>query len=180
MLLWFHSLLYIVMSTLRDTLQSMIVSFDFCTSDGKSPKSSSQSLTVGIVEVLKQYPLTRDLVHDKILYFYQIQLKLDKNPQNCKNSFCLGPFLTTKSRRYDDYKDSLSEIFFRNYAHKQGHMTGWPWAKQLAEQSATHMVENGRMTTHIRTRQQRASGRNDEKIVARHKQTLLSSSWMPL
>ena len=117
----------------------------FSYSDGKSPKSSSQP--VGIVEVLKQYPLTRDLVHDKILYFYQIQLTLDKNPQNCKNSFCLGPFLTTKSRRYDDYKDSLSEIFFRNYAHKQGHMkcklTGWPWAKQLAEQSAIHMVENG-------------------------------------
>ena len=119
-------------------------SFDFLYSDGKSPKSFLQSLTVGIVEVLKQYPLTRDLVHDKILYFYQIQLKLDKNPQNCKNSFCLGPFLTTKSRRYDDYKDSISEIFFRNYAHKQGHMTGWPWAKQLAEQSATHMVEHGR------------------------------------
>ena len=36
------------------------------------------------------------------------------------------------------------------------------------------------MTTHIRTRQQRTSGRNDEKMVARHKQTLFSSSWMPL
>ena len=67
------------MSTLRDMLQSMIL-FIFSYSDGKSPKSSSQPLTVGIVEVLKQYPLTRDLVHDKILYFYQIRLTLDKNP----------------------------------------------------------------------------------------------------
>ena len=39
-------------------------------SDGKSPKSSSPSLIVGIVEVLKQHPLTRDLARDKILYFY--------------------------------------------------------------------------------------------------------------
>ena len=29
-----------------------------------------------------------------------------------RNSFCLGSFLTTRSRRYDDYKDSLSEIPF--------------------------------------------------------------------
>ena len=175
--MWFHSLPYIVMSTLRDMLQSMFLLI-FLYSDGKSPKSSSQS--VGIVEVLKQYPLTRDLVHDKILYFYQIQLTLDKNPQNCKNSFCLGPFLTTKSRRYDDYKDSLSEIFFRNYAHKQGHMTGWPWAKTvIGTKCYTHGWKRS-MTTHIRTRQQRTSGRNDEKMVARHKQTLFSSSWMPL
>ena len=39
-------------------------------SDGKPPKSSSQSLIVGMVEVVKQYPLTRDHVRDKILYFY--------------------------------------------------------------------------------------------------------------
>ena len=46
-------------------------SFDsFLYSDGKSPKSSSLPLIVGIVEVLKQYPLTRDFVRDKILYFY--------------------------------------------------------------------------------------------------------------
>ena len=32
----------------------------------------------------------------------EIQLTLDKNPQNCKNSFCLGLFLTARSRRYDD------------------------------------------------------------------------------
>ena len=41
---------------------------------------------------------------------YEIQLTLNKNPQNCDDSFCLGSFLTTRSRRYDDNKDSLSEI----------------------------------------------------------------------
>ena len=36
----------------------------------------------------------------------------DKNPQNCKKSFCLGSFLTTRSRRCVDHKDRLSEIPF--------------------------------------------------------------------
>ena len=35
---------------------------------------------------------------------------------------CLGSFLTTRSRRYDNYKDSLSEIPFRHQTHTQGHM----------------------------------------------------------
>ena len=59
------------MSTLRDMLQPNDSFDSFLFSDGKSPKSSSQSLIVGTVEVLQQYPLTRDLVRDKILYFYQ-------------------------------------------------------------------------------------------------------------
>ena len=41
------------MPTLRDMLQPMILLILLCLSDGKSPKSSSQSLIVGIVEVLK-------------------------------------------------------------------------------------------------------------------------------
>ena len=36
---------------------------------GKSSRSSSQSFIIDIVEILQQYPLTRDLVHDKILFF---------------------------------------------------------------------------------------------------------------
>ena len=51
----------IVMPTLRDVLQPDSVDYFL--------SSVSQSLIVGIVEVLKQYPLTRDLVRDKILYF---------------------------------------------------------------------------------------------------------------
>ena len=83
--------------------------------------------------------------------------------KTAKNSFCLGSFLTAKSRRYDDYKDSLSEIRFSSPCTQQGDMecklTGWPWAKQLSEQSAKHMVEKRSMTVaHIRTRQQRTSG----------------------
>ena len=42
----------------------------------------------------------------------EIQLTLDMNPQNCKISLCLGSFLTTRSRRDDDYKDSLRKIPF--------------------------------------------------------------------
>ena len=57
-----------------------------------------------MVEVLKQCPLRRDLVRDKTLYFQhatsafryhfvvevvrdEIQLTLDKNPQNCNHFF---------------------------------------------------------------------------------------------
>ena len=36
----------------------------------------SNSLIVGIVEVLKQYPLTGDLFHDKILFFYPLATAL--------------------------------------------------------------------------------------------------------
>ena len=36
-------------------------------SAGKSSRSSSWSFIIDIVEVIQQYPLTRDLVHDKIL-----------------------------------------------------------------------------------------------------------------
>ena len=43
------------------------------------------------------------------------------------------------------------------------------------------MTEKRSMTVaHIRSRQQKTSGRNDEKMVARHKLTSFSSSWMPL
>ena len=49
-------------------------------------------------------------------------------------------------------------------------LTGWSGAKQLSEQNSVN----------IRTRQERTSGRNDENMVAGHKLTLFSSSWMPL
>ena len=43
------------------------------------------------------------------------------------------------------------------------------------------MTEKRAMTVaHSKTRQHRTSGRNDEKMVARHKQTSISSSWVPL
>ena len=67
--------------------------------------------------------------------------------KNARNSFCLRTFLTTRSRRYDDYKDSLSEIPFSSLCTQtRSHevlLTGWLWAKQLSEQSAIHMTENG-------------------------------------
>ena len=51
----------------------------------------------------------------------------------------------------------------------------------MSEQTAFHMVEKRAMTVaHIRTRQHKTSGKNDETMVARHKQTLFSSSWMPV
>ena len=81
------------MSTLRRIFQPMILLILFC------------FLTVGIVQVLEQYPLTEDLVRDKppflttqqpssatilwlLVYSFcgnvrdEIQLALDKNPQN--------------------------------------------------------------------------------------------------
>ena len=129
-------------------------------------------MVVGIVEVLKQCPLTQDLVRDKILYFYsatifaplplcgcwyvllletvrdEIQLTLEKNSQNCKHSFCLGSFLTTRARRYDDCKeDSLSEIPFSSLDTEtrslEVHTDSLALSQQLSEQSAVHMVENG-------------------------------------
>ena len=56
------------------------------------------------------YVLSLETVRD------EIQLTPDKNPHKTgRNSFCLGSFPTTRSRRYDDDKDSLSEIpFFRH------------------------------------------------------------------
>ena len=59
------------MSALRDMLQPMIILIQFCIMMGiyqNLPHNHSSSLIVGIVEVLKQYPLARDLVHDKILH----------------------------------------------------------------------------------------------------------------
>ena len=59
--------------------------------------------------------------------------------ETARNSFCLRSILTTRSRKYDDYKDSLSEIPFFVTRHKQAHMK----CKQASEQSDVHMVENG-------------------------------------
>ena len=53
----------------RDMLQPLIRPVVLRLSAGKSSRSSSYSFIIDIVEILKQYPLTRDLVHDKILSF---------------------------------------------------------------------------------------------------------------
>ena len=89
------------MSTLRDMFEPMILLILLCSLVG-----SHQNLHHPLPLLYCWDVLSVEIVRD------EIQLTPDKNPQNCKNSFCLGSFLTTKSRRYDDYKDSLSEIPF--------------------------------------------------------------------
>ena len=72
---------------------------------------------------------------------------MDKNPQNCKKFFLSWIFLTTRSRRKDDYKDSISEILFSSLdTQTRSHEVQTDWlglSQQLSEQSAIHMVENG-------------------------------------
>ena len=61
----------------------------------------------------------------------EIQLTLDKKPQNCKNSCCLGSFLTTRSRTYHDYNDSLSEIPFSSLdTQSKSHEVQTDWLAQ--------------------------------------------------
>ena len=56
-------------------------------------------------------------------------------------------------------------------------MTSWPWAKRssITKNAMLMTVGCGKLS-----QQKRTSGRNDEQDVLRHKQTLFSSSWMPL
>ena len=62
-------------------------------SPGKSSGSSSWSFTIYIVESRQQNPLTRDLVHDKILFFQYVRdgrrLTPDKNTQKNVMILCL-------------------------------------------------------------------------------------------
>ena len=93
-------------------------------------------------------------------------MTLDKNQLNCKSSFCLGSLLTTRSRRYDDYKDGLSEIPFLSLCTQtRSHEVQTAW---LALSQTVIRKKCYSHAAHIRTRQQKTSGRNDEKMVARH------------
>ena len=58
--------------------------------------------------------------------------------------------------------------------------TDWLALSQTSIRTKCCTLNSKRAMTvaHIRTRQKRTSGRNDEKMVARHEQTLFSSSWM--
>ena len=67
------------------------------------------------------YVLFVETVRDEINWLW------DKNSQNCKNSFFLGSFLTTRSRKYHDFKDSLSEIpfFVTRHTNKIAWSANW-------------------------------------------------------
>ena len=75
---------------------------------------------------------------------------------------------------------------FRHWTHKQGHIevqTDWLALGQTVTRTKVlytwlNTVYDSR--SHQNTREQRTSGGNDEKMVARHKQTLFSSSRMSL
>ena len=160
------------MSTLRDMLQSMILLILLCILMGSHQnlphshsslellKFSSNTHSRGTLFATRsstfttQQPRSAATLWLLICSFY-VNCTWRENSRHqttthktATNSFCLGSDLTTRSGRHDDYKDSLSEIlFFFGTRHKQGHMkcklTGWLWAKQLSEQSAFHIPENG-------------------------------------
>ena len=56
-------------------------------------------------------------------------------------------------------------------------LTSWPWAKWSQKGSAKNSDYD---RSHTSLTADETSGRNDEQDVLRHKQTLFSSSWMPL
>ena len=86
-------------------------SFDsFSYSDNKSPKSFSHSLIVGIVEVHKQYPLTRDLVHGKILYFYHAKTALRYHFVVVDMFFLWKPYVT-RCNRHQTKTQNRKEFF---------------------------------------------------------------------
>ena len=93
----------------------------------------------------------------------EIQLTLDKKPQNCKNSFCLGSFLTTRSRTYHDYNDSLSEIPFSSLdTQSKSHevQTDWLALSQpvITTKCCIHDEKKAMTVAHIRTRHQQGQG----------------------
>ena len=201
LLLWFHFLLHIVISTLRDMLQPMILLILLCILTGTHQNLPHNHASLGLLKF-------SSTTHSRgTLFATRSSTLTTQQPRSATTlwllacSFCgnrtwrdtidtgqeptkLQGILSVLDRFWRRGQDDMmttkivaARSFFRHYAHKQGHMkcklTGWPWAKQLSEQNAIHRTTSG-LWQSLTSKQDNT--RQMAEMTARLKQTLFSSS----
>ena len=174
-------------------------------SGGEPSRSSSESFIIGIVEEFKQYTLTRDLVRNKILFFFDKTTSSASTFWLWKCSFCA-------MRTWRDFVDTGQEptetvmilsvlldrlvqkgqddmmttkivsmkFFFHHNAHWWNLMCA-NWLVGFESNNYQNKVPNMQKETDCdsfshQNDNKRTSDRSDEKLVARHKRTLVSPS----